>query len=303
MKRALLSLLLALLLVSCAPEHPSAPSTSEPPNSEPCESEPLTAPPFTLHPTDLTLSPALRAERDALQDAHGITIAMGNEIRPLADYTTAPMHDEGRLRAGLAVLDEVLSLYPSGFLASLAPEGAQQTVICLTGALTAKEADAIGQASGLFTVAGGEVLLVFDLSDQLLPLTVHHELCHAIEARLLSLGMGDMLSLPDDPTTDADDYLSSYLGYEGRTEYTFFGESDPMRVYFFDAYCKTFPAEDRAVSFAYLMTAPTSPAFASPHIRAKLECYFAALREGFSLVSTPVWEQRLDEIGQKAGQK
>ena len=85
------------------------------------------------------------------------------------------------------------------------------------------------------------------------------------------------------------------------TEYIYDSSGNNENTYFIDSYSQTYPTEDRARLFEYLMyndTEEYSDYLALPHLQDKLKFFFEAIRKGFDSSTWPektVWEEKLDE--------
>lgn len=242
----------------------------------------------------------------AVSEKYGVRILLGDDV-PLVykDYTATRLYDPEKTIAALRELDNTLSIYPQGFFTSVR-EGYCETIsICLAKNLHAVNDDNyIESANAFTTVQDKDVWLVLNADRQLERGILIHELTHVIDYRLLG-----MHQLREEEWNQLNppsfSYYNSYLDengtdlrLSGSEEYTALAEKDPERVWFCDAYSKTFAMEDRARLMECLLEKNDSPEilFSSPNIQTKLRFYFYTLRQAFGNARWPeetVWEAEL----------
>ena len=250
----------------------------------------------------------LSREAQRLEEQYGVRILMGENIpTEFTDYTAETVTDPSIMEGSLAVLGNVLSLYPEGFFEQLCGDYYRGVALYLTGEMTPLNADSnISNASAFATESNGLMQIAFDLYDDLEPSTVIHELTHAADYRFLGEGLFSEENW-NAMNPDGFSYYYSYIDengesyeYSGSTDYTAEGGVPSEEVYFIDPYSKTFPMEDRARLMENLLSgqSPYAGAFRSGHVQEKLTYYFRFLREILgdgTWPSSTVWETALKE--------
>ena len=242
----------------------------------------------------------------AISEEYGVRVLLGDDV-PLVykDYTVSCLDDPQKEAAALRELDSTLSLYPPGFFTSVKEGYCDSITICLAQKLHAiNDENYIESANAFTTVQDKDVWLVLNADRELERGILIHELTHVVDYRLLG-----MHQLREEEWNQLNppsfSYYNSYLDengtdlrLSGSEEYTALAEKDPGRVWFCDAYSKTFAMEDRARLMEYLLEKNDSPKIllSSPHIQTKLRFYFYTLRQAFGNARWPeetVWEAEL----------
>lgn len=251
----------------------------------------------------------------AVSEKNGVNILYGNDV-PLTykDYTAEALNDRDKIAAALEELDNTLSIFPPEFFSSVKEGYCEAINICLAQNLQAiNDSSYIENAYAFTTVQDDMVWLVLNADRPLERGLLIHELTHVIDYRLLGMQQlseaeWNRLNPPsfsyhnaylDDKGTD--------LRISGSEEYTAPAEEEIDRIWFCDAYSKTFAMEDRARLMEKLLenAAPASNQdhtdkpdriFSSPHVQTKLRFYFYTLRQAFENSRWPeetVWEAEL----------
>ena len=254
---------------------------------------------------------ALTETAAELEKRYGVKIVLGGNIpSQFRDYDALAMTDPSVISGSLEVLDHVLSIYPDGYFEDLMGDYYRGIVFYLTGELTPlSAADNISNAGAFVTDAEGLCQIALNLSTDLYPQTIVHELTHAADYRFAGEGLWDESAwnaLNPEGFTYYDSYIdengSSYE-FTGSTQYTAAGGSAPEDVWFIDPYSKTYAMEDRARLMEYLMQDDSiySVCYTSPHIQKKLDFYFQFLRNtlGGRWPEMTQWEKYLREKQQK----
>ena len=108
----------------------------------------------------------------------------GNIPSEFRDYDALAMTDPSVISGSLEVLDHVLSIYPDGYFEDLMGDYYRGIVFYLTGELTPlSAADNISNAGAFVTDAEGLCQIALNLSTDLYPQTIVHELTHAADYR------------------------------------------------------------------------------------------------------------------------
>lgn len=250
----------------------------------------------------------LSRKAQRLEARYGIRILMGENIpTEFTDYTAETVTDPSIMEGSLAVLENVLSLYPEGYFERLCGDYYRGIALYLTGEMTPLNADSnISNASAFATESNGLMQIAFDLYDDLDPSTVIHELTHAADYRFLGEGLFSEENW-NAMNPDGFSYYYSYIDengesyeYTGSSDFTAAGGVSSEEIYFIDPYSKTFPMEDRARLMENLLSGqgPYAGAYRSRHVQEKLTFYFRFLREILddgTWPSSTAWETALTE--------
>lgn len=241
------------------------------------------------------------AYAEDLKEEWGISVYFGEEDmeRTPSDYIADPLGDQQLIARKLHELSEVLSAYPEGFFYDLPYGDFDHLEIYLCEGLSPTNSYGINTAIAISNTSGSALLIVLDVTaiDDLSQ-TLAHELLHMMEKRIDQIDpslLADWTTL----TPGGDDaYYFSYHDENGEEmgnySHTWQGEGDPELVYFVDAYSKSFPSEDRARVFEYLVSCAGEPAFIeAPVLRAKAERLCEIIRLTFPSVANAdyvAWE-------------
>ena len=250
----------------------------------------------------------VEARRRELEDKYGFYIYLGSEVFASSfDYDLKLYKDYDSVLEQMDVIDEVLSIYPEGFFEQFKYGGIKTLSIYLCGGFVkrADVANTISDAIALACVFGYERALALDLNwSWCLKRTIVHELSHWIDGRINSGGeLGGYADYENDwLEVNPDDYTYKYSYESGRTiwKYIYSAYGDNSNTYFIDEYSQTYPTEDRARLFEYLMYNDDDyyDYIAVPNLQNKLKFYFEAIRKGFDTTGWPektVWEEELEK--------
>ena len=275
-------------------------------------------------PSDGKSSIDLSEKAAAVSGKNGVPILYGDNV-PLTykDYTAAPLKDKEKIASALEELDRILSIYPPEFFSSVKEGYCESINICLAQDLHAINDDShIESAYAFTTVQNDRIWLVLNADRPLERGLLIHELTHVIDYRLL--GMQQLREAEwNQLNPPSFSYYNAYLDengvdlrISGSNEYTAAAEEEIDRIWFYDAYSKTFAMEDRARLMEKLLenavlasgqedassdAAGTDRAFSSKHIQTKLRFYFYTLRQAFENALWPeetVWEAELHKAAQ-----
>lgn len=247
--------------------------------------------------------------RRELEDKYGFYIYLGSEVFANDfDYDLTIYKNYDDVYTQMDVIDEVLSIYPEGFFEQFKFGGIKTLSIYLCGGFTKRNdgSNTISDAIALACVFGYERALALDLNwSSCLKRTIVHELSHWIDGRINSGGaLGGYSEFEDEwaKLNPSDfNYKESYVS--GRTVWKYiydeYGKND--NTYFIDSYSQTYPTEDRARLFEYLMfneDSDYSDYLAVPNLQDKLKFFFEAIRKSFDTSKWPEktkWEEELDK--------
>lgn len=230
---------------------------------------------------------------EKLNEKYGVTIYIRNNVvKFFPDFAVNALYDEETTNEALKEVEKLLSRFPEGFFKNMKYGSVNGLEIYLCGTLVQGSENGIQNPGGFALQYKGKQMIVMDATyPSGLVQTISHEIMHAIDARLEYMVKKKKVDSAifkkwNKLNPKGYDYKYSYVDEEGveynaynNAEYTPTDEKsleDVNHIYFLDYYSNTFPIEDRARIFEYLMSADTelSYEFNSKHIRkkAKLLC-------------------------------
>lgn len=238
----------------------------------------------------------LKEYADRLEDEYDININIGDECSDVCEtYLVYPLTDYKKVEEALETLEIALEKYPDNFFSQFKYEGADGVDIHISSQIMGITEDSLSAAGGFKCVENGRIKLVIDGFDEnSLNITFHHELSHAIDEVI-----NYKQSFLDEPVLDEekwnelnpfeDMYSYNYVDW-GKQEY--WGYAYGMgnkEVYFVDTYAMTYPTEDRARLFEYIMREDEvyMDFDGSPHLQEKLNYFAECIRKTFD---TTGWE-------------
>jgi len=247
----------------------------------------------------------LRDYADELQTRYDVRILFSGECaEPCADGEfTVQTTDSLSLRYetqviynALSKLDETLGSYPEGFFSEFKDENTMGVRILLVSTIESS----YGVVAYEF-YAGGWFNIVYDVNYQSkVTANLNHELWHAIEEKLNFIdGVWLDETLWSSFNPEGFVYSEEYeTHYDNSSEYVYYTEYDPERIYFIDTYSKTYAKEDRARIMEYAMSYPyfMERLQYSDAVMQKLRYLSQVLRENFDSSSwseTTLWEKYL----------
>lgn len=252
--------------------------------------------PSEFHPGEVPeeLKP-LREEADRLQDKHGVLIHISKECsNMMGGYAITSLDDYNRVERALKELDEELDKYPEGFFAQFKKDGAAGIDIYIASTLIGYDKEVLEYAGGFQSQVGSQSIIVIDCTNKDdLPVTIHHEISHAIDRYISSKGgfneqEWSEYNPEDKEFMDFYTYSYSEFGYEGAIKYTYYGCKSLDDVYFIDDYSMTYPAEDRARLWENIMSDSSIIEWENtPNLILKINYYAMTIRENFD---TSGWE-------------
>lgn len=251
------------------------------------------------------LSEEIRQYRAELEQKYGILIYMGTEISASEfAYECQVITREEVLWEALEVIDEVLQLYPDGFLEQLKSGGIKNLAFYLAGNLEGKYENNLDYAAALACDNGYERCIVMDVYEWNLYNNLIHEISHWIDSYIegKEILLGESSYESDFALLNPEDfeYTYSYVSGEAMQEYIYIFD-EPERVeqcYFIDAYAQTYPTEDRARCFEYLMSEEGEIYRNCPHIYKKMSYLAESIRKYFDTTGWPektAWELALEQ--------
>ena len=229
-------------------------------------------------------------------------------------YMGYVMDDELRLGAVLQKVDAFFSALPPGMIgeALLAPY--TELSVYLAGSIVPKGEDGISSAAGIASYNGAERYIALNAYETSLFTNLAHEFMHVMEDRIWQgySAAGDALierwtALGPQDVPDGG-FMYSYHQADGLelfdTLLTALDESAgqaPDRVWFIDAYSRSYPLEDRARIFEHLFMAQDTPdpLFEHLNLYKKAQALCAIIREAFPSVQAldqAAWETWIEQV-------
>ncbi len=238
-------------------------------------------------------SEEVRAAASAIEEKYGIYV-YSDELSldgAFSDYECKHIDDNLKILDGLELLDDCLSKYPSGFFSDICKGTAYDRIeIYLTCGFTPLDTYGIDTAIALTSTREGSIIMAFDMDySYMLGQNLAHEFMHTMEYNIADYLIRRGTNIDDywnAANPEGFEYLYSYHDKNGgqASDTTYTTLDDEMTAYFFDAYSKTFPSEDRARVFEYLCKGEPS-IYKSPYLRAKADRLTALIRAAFPSVS------------------
>lgn len=267
-----------------------------------------------LHRTTMA---QVREGNDALaariEQAYGVRVQIREAgVRFHNDtYASSPALDEGEIRRGLEAVDAFCAALPGGMLREAMIPPHDQLSFYLCSGLLSDGGHGIPYAAAVMATWNNERYVAFNTYESDLVQTLSHEFSHLLEDRLYEHDLqsgGSTLAdweLLSPLEWEDGGYAYSYRDEEGNQLYdtAFTAEEEgatdhPGRVWYIDAYARTFPLEDRARTFELLFMAQDAlpDAFLSPHVMRKAQYLCHLIRQAFpSVQHAPAlpWERLL----------
>ncbi len=252
------------------------------------------------------------AKRREFEKKHNFSMYLGSEVFSNEfSYKLSIATDWQKVSETIDAIDEVLDIYPEGFFDQM-KQGDTKTLAVYICAGFGKVYDYdIDTAIAVATAFGHERALAVDYNYQYcLQQTIVHEISHWIDKQIdkaEEMGKtGDDLFIDEWLEYQPSDFTYHYDYNNGKPVYKYIFSSDNIEnAYFIDDYAQTYPGEDKARLFEYLMYPDDySDYMQAPHIREKLHVYFNRIRRVFDTSTWPeetAWEQKLREADEKYG--
>lgn len=253
-----------------------------------------TGPYFTRSNPDLAGIARCQTLAQEISLRHGVEVLVWEDaiaVQPW-DYHLTEEYLVPILEEQLRLLDERLSRFPEGFLATLS-ESFQGLSVCLVRQLRGDlDYGTLDNASGLqFWVEDRAYIALSTIHST--EGSLYHELCHVIDTRVFTHSNAYDQWEALNPSGFAYDYDYAANATRNAGEYL----RDAERC-FIDTYSMSFPKEDRARILEYAMTEGNAHYFQSRTMQNKLRQLCIGLRDAFGLKKSPetfAWEQYLQE--------
>lgn len=240
---------------------------------------------------------------EQLKAEWGISVFFGEAdmVRTPSDYIADPLYDQTLIYEKLLELSRLLDDYPEGFFRDLPYGFYDHLEIYFCAGLSPADSYGINTAIAISNTNGSamqivlDVTVIYDMTG-----TFAHELMHLMERRIEQIDPNLLADWPSLTPGGDNAYYYSYHDENGEEmndySHTWSGEYDPELMYFVDAYSKSYPTEDRARIFEYLVDFEGNPSFLdSPVLRAKAERLCEIIRLTFPSVAAAEnvsWEIR-----------
>ena len=249
---------------------------------------------YTRSNPDLAGIARCQAIAEELSQKHGVEVLVWEDaiaVQPW-DYHLTEEYLVPILEEQLRLLDERLSRFPEGFLATLS-ESFQGLSVCLVRQLRGDpDYGTLDNASGLqFWVEDRSYIALSTIHST--EGSLYHELCHVMDTRVFTHSNAYDQWEALNPSGFAYDYDYAANATRNAGEYL----RDAERC-FIDTYSMSFPKEDRARILEYAMTEGNAHYFQSRTMQNKLRQLCIGLRDAFGLKKSPetfAWEQYLQE--------
>lgn len=245
--------------------------------------------------------------------AYGLNVYIRGEGASFIDlvYQGEPQRDELRLRTSLDDLKRFLAILPPGMTREALVLPYTSLGVYLSGAIHQLHSGGIQSPAGFVSNFGNERYLAVNTQDSQVYQNLAHEFMHVLEDRLWLVSNQDGTALLDGwdrlgPEEDeSHGFVYTYLSEDGYTFYddtwtaaAYSGQGGMDRVWFIDAYSRTYPMEDRARVFEHLFLPSDHwlQPFRYPNLLLKARVLSALIREAFPSVrevENAFWEDAL----------
>ena len=230
-----------------------------------------------------------RTIADQMEQRHGVKLLFWTDAlaESSPELTLNPEHQPLAIRQWLTGLDQMLSIYPSGFLSQLAERSGNPLRICLVRSFEAKNPGE--DLSCLLHLDNNVDPYIFVTLEDNWQTDFKHQLFHVIETHVLT-------------TSSAFDSWSSLnpkgfyytLRYDGEI-------TDAIQPHlesgaFINLYATGFPKEDRAMTMLAALEPDSEALFQSKVMQSKLKLLCSGIRKAFGYRKSPevfLWEQYL----------
>ena len=245
---------------------------------------------------------------ELIYNTHGVEIIYGSEGNDfdIYDYVGVAVLDLYEIYNALNTTCEILSQFPEGMLRETYSETDKGLRLYLCGNIYGVQSGGVDMAGGVTTEIDGYIAVVLDIHDNLW-YNIPHEFSHVFDNRIAKMSDPegtDWFALWESATPISNAYTYSYDDYYNNFEYTISeGCDDPEKVWFVDGYGRTFPTEDRARLFEYMLIPETNSAYIDiydyENLVYKAKLYSYILRQCFPSCNTEeanAWERNLGVI-------
>lgn len=250
------------------------------------------------HPDEVGLAQCAQRAGE-LGERFGVEIRLWQDALDvdMPEYILTPEYRVVALNAALDALESALDSYPDGYLDQLCQYCGDKgiRINLLRTIQGVDDYDVVSDASGVqhWMDSQAEILLSTSFSGISFQRTVHHELYHIADSRILSTcsALDEWSKL----NPDGFDYDYSYTeprDFEEQIDYL-----NAENTAFIDLYSMSYPSEDRCRIMENAMVPDNAECFYTPALQAKLRAVCNGMRMAFDLPegAAPPWEQYLKE--------
>ena len=240
------------------------------------------------HPDQNALN-QYRAIANQMEQRHGVKLLFWTDatFENSAELTLNAEYQAMAIRQWLTETDQILSIYPSGFLSQLTDAQGNPLRICLVRSFEAKNPGE--DLSCLLHLDAAANPYIFVTLDDNWKTDLKHQLFHVIETHVLTT------SSAFDSWTSLNPKSFRYtLNYNG--EITEAVQPHLESGAFINLYATSFPKEDRAMTMLAAMEPENESFFQSKVMQSKLKLLSSGIRKVFGYRKSPevfLWEQYL----------
>ena len=244
---------------------------------------------YTAENPDLAALSQYRAMADQLEQRHGVKLLFWNDAlsESAPDLALNPEYQATAIEQWLTETDQILSIYPSGFLSQLTDAAGNPLRICLVRSFDAKNpGEDLSCLLHLDAAANPYIFVTLANNWQA---DFKHQLFHVIETHVLTTSSGF------DSWSSLNPKGFYYtLTYDGKI-------TDAIQPHlesgaFINLYATGFPKEDRAMTMLAAMESDNESLFQSKVMQSKLKLLSTGIRKAFGYRKSPevfLWEQYL----------
>lgn len=243
----------------------------------------------TAENPDLAALRQARVTADQMEQRHGVKLLFWTDATSenSAELTLTPEHQPFAIEQWLKETDQMLSIYPNGFLSHLAERSGNPLRICLVRSFEAK--DPGENLSCLLYLDTNADPYIFVIMADNWQTDFKHQLFHVIETHVLT-------------TSSAFDSWSSLNPKGFRYTLKYDGViTDAIQPHlesgaFINLYATGFPKEDRAMTMLAALESGNDDLFQSKVMQSKLKLLSSGIRKAFGFRKNPevfLWEQYL----------
>lgn len=250
------------------------------------------------HPDEVGLAQCAQ-RADELGKRFGVEIRLWKDALDvdMPEYILTPEYRVVALNASLDALESALNSYPEGYLEQLCQYCGDKgiRINLLRTIQGVDDYDVVSEASGVqhWMDAQAEILLSTSFSGISFQRTVHHELYHIADSRILST----CSALDEWSKLNPDGFEYDYSYTEPRDFEEQAAYLNAENTAFIDLYSMSYPSEDRCRILENAMIPDNAECFHTSALQAKLRAVCNGMRMAFDLPegAVPLWEQYLKE--------
>lgn len=251
-----------------------------------------------------------------LSKEYGINIFVGEDGAKTVSYYTSPaVTDYDTINEALDTLKELFDKYPKGIMSNMHYNTITGLDIYLCGNIERTSTTVAGNVDAYAAVVDDRHVIVADINCSNLSATIAHEISHVMDKKILC--MAEALDRDFEEEWNALNpkdfsYINAYVDSNGNhifydaLKYT---PNDPdsygdvAKIYFIDGYAQTYPTEDRARLFEYIIrTQDYIPYYMhSPHIIKKYKLMNEWIKLTYNLEDTALLDDHIERLESPQG--